>query len=82
MNAAGFDPREEGVELVMVYIAHQHRIDFDFVETGFERRIDPLHHLAKLILPGDGVKLACIEAVDADVDGRETRIAPLGHIAG
>lgn len=69
LDGAGFDPRQEGIKLVMVDVTHQHRIDFDLLEPGTERRVNSIHHLAEFILAGNGMKLAGIEAVHADVDG-------------
>ena len=69
LNGAGFDPGEEGVQLMVVDVAHQHRIDFDLLEPGAERRVDAVHHLAEFILAGNGVKLAGVETVHADVNG-------------
>ena len=35
----------------------------------------------EFILTGDSVKLTCIQAVDADVECGQTRVAPLVHVA-
>ena len=59
LDGTGFDPRQEGIELMMVHITHQHRIDFDFLEPGRECRVDAVHHLAELVLTGNGVKRGC-----------------------
>ena len=47
---------------------------------GGKGGIDALHHLAELVLAGDGMKLARIKAVYADVNRREARITPTGNI--
>ena len=80
LNAARFDPRQESVQLMVVHITHQHGIDFDLVETGGERGIDAVHHLLELILAGNGVELTGVQAIDADVDRRQPRIAPVRHV--
>lgn len=77
---AGFDPRQEGIELVMVHITHQHCVDFDLLEPGRKCRVDAVHDLLKFILAGNGVELTGIQAIDADVDRRQPRIAPVRHV--
>lgn len=66
---------------MMVYVAHQHGVDFHFFKTGIKGGINARHHLLKLVLPGNGVKLTGIEAVDADVERGQSGIAPGGGIA-
>ena len=66
---------------MMVYVAHQHGVDFHFFKTGIEGGVNPRHHLLKLILPGNGVKLTGIQAVDADVERGQSGIAPGCSIA-
>ena len=66
---------------MMVYIAHQHGVDFHFFKTGIEGGVNPRHHLLKLILPSNGVKLTGIETVNADVKCRQPGIAPCSNIA-
>ncbi len=65
----------------MVNVAHQHGIHLHALEAGVKRGVDARHDLMKLILPGDGVKLTGVEAVDADVDGGQPGITPLRHVA-
>lgn len=76
-----FDPGEKGAELLVVNVAHQHRVDLNLAETGAEGGVDAIHHLAELVLTGDGVKLTGIQAVDADVNRRQTGITPGGDVA-
>jgi hypothetical protein len=66
----------------MIYIAHQHSVHFDFGETSGKRSIDAVHHLAEFVLPGNRMKLAGIEAVNADIDGSKPGIAPQRNVAG
>ena len=68
-------------ELLVVNVAHQHRVDLNLAETGAEGGVDAVHHLAELVLTGDGVKLTGIQAVDADVNRRQTGITPGGDVA-
>lgn len=75
------DPVQKGVELVMIHITHQHGIDFDLLKTGLKCSIDPCHHLIEFILAGNGMKLAGVQTVDADVNASKSRIAPVRHIA-
>ncbi|MOA23497.1 hypothetical protein D3C78_1441210 [compost metagenome] len=70
LNAARFYPGQEGVQLMVIHIAHQYGVDFDFVEASRKSSVDAVHHLLEFILPGNGVKLACIKAIDADVNRR------------
>ena len=64
----------------MVNVAHQHGIDLHFFEASGKGGIDAVHHLTKLVLAGDGVKLTRIEAVHADVNCRQPGIAPAFNI--
>lgn len=66
---------------MVVYIAHQHRVDFDLLEPGRKCRVDAVHDLLKFILAGNGVELTGVRAIDADVDRRQPRIAPVRHVA-
>ena len=75
------DPRKEGVQLMMVYIAHQHGVDFHFFKTRIKGGVNACHHLLKLVLPGNGMKLTGIQAVDADVERGQSGIAPGSSIA-
>lgn len=75
------DPVQKGVELMMINITHQHGIDFDLLKTGLKCSIDPCHDLVEFILPGNGMKLASVKAINADVDASKSRIAPVRHIA-
>lgn len=75
------DPGEKGAELLVVNVAHQHRVDLDLAETGAEGGINAVHHLAELVLAGNGMKLAGIQAVDADVNRRQTSVTPGGDVA-
>ena len=75
------DPVQKGVELVMIDIAHQHGIDFDLLKPGFKCGINPRHHLVEFILTGNSIKLASVEAIDTDVNPRQSGIAPVRHVA-
>lgn len=66
---------------MVVYIAHQHRVDFDLLEPGRKCRVDAVHDLLKFITAGNGVELTGVRAIDADVDRRQPRIAPVRHVA-
>lgn len=72
---------EKGAELLVVNVAHQHRVDLNLAETGAEGGVDAVHHPAELVLTGDGVKLAGIRAVNADVNRRQTGVTPCGDVA-
>ena len=61
---------------MMVHVAHQHGVHFHFFKTGIKCGINTSHYLLKFVLSGNGVKLASIKAVDADVQRRESRFAP------
>ncbi|MGK3430163.1 hypothetical protein ACSLO7_31570, partial [Klebsiella pneumoniae] len=41
-----------------------------------EGGVNAVHHLAELILAGDGMELAGVEAINADVNRRQAGIAP------
>ena len=71
------DPGQKRIQLMIVESLEQHGIDLDRLEAGGQRRFDAIHHLRQLVLTGDLVKLARIQAVDADVEGGQTRIEPL-----
>lgn len=75
------DPVQKGVELVMINITHQHGIDFDLLKTGLKCSINPCHDLVEFILPGNSVKLAGVQTINADVDASKSSIAPVRHIA-
>ena len=69
LNATRLNPGQKRVQLMMIHIAHQNRIHLDLFKTGGKRRINTVHHFLKFILPGDGIKLASVQTVHADVDG-------------
>ncbi len=46
--------------------------DLHLVKTGLERGIDAGHHLMKFILAGNGLKLAGVQTVNADIQRGET----------
>ena len=81
LDTTGLDPREEGIELVMVNITHQHGIHLHLVKAGGEGGVNAVHHLVELILAGDGMELAGVEAINADVNRRQAGIAPAFDIA-
>lgn len=81
LDGTMLDPVQKGVELVMINITHQHGIDFDLLKTGLKCSIDSCHDLVEFILPGNGMKLASVQTVDADVDASKSSIAPVRHIA-
>ena len=80
LNGARLDPVEKGIELMMVHIAHQHGVDFNFCKTGIKRGIDARHHLLEFILPGNRVELTRIKAIDANVNAGQASLAPVGGI--
>lgn len=44
LDTTGLDPREEGIELVMVNITHQHGIHLHLVKAGGEGGVNAVHH--------------------------------------
>ena len=81
LNTTRLDPGEEGIKLVMINIAHQYGIHLHLVKARGEGGVNPVHHLVEFILAGDGMELAGVEAIDADVDRRQPGIAPAFDIA-
>ena len=81
LDTTGLDPGEEGIELVMVNITHQHGIHLYLVKAGGEGGVNAVHHLVELVLAGDGMELAGVEAINADVNRRQAGIAPAFDIA-
>ncbi|MNH14743.1 hypothetical protein D3C79_743400 [compost metagenome] len=81
LDRAVLYPVQKCAQLLMIDVTHQYRIDLDLAEPGGKRGIDAVHHLAELVLAGNGVKLTGIQAVDADVNRRQAGVAPLGDVA-
>jgi hypothetical protein len=71
------DPGQKLIQLLIVEPLEQHRIDLHRLEAGGQCRLYSLHHLRQLVLAGDLVKLAWIQAVDTDIEGIESGIEPL-----
>ncbi len=65
----------------MVHVAHQHGVNLHFFKARVEGGVNTCHHLAEFILACDRVKLAGVEAVDADINRRQPGLAPLRDIA-
>lgn len=65
---------------MMVNVAHQHGIDLHFFEASGKCGIDAVHHLTKFVLAGYSMKLTGVEAIHADVNRRQSGIAPAFNI--
>lgn len=65
----------------MVNITHQHGIHLYLVKAGGEGGVNAVHHLVELVTAGDGMELAGVEAINADVNRRQAGIAPAFDIA-
>ena len=71
LDTTGLDPGEEGIELVMVNITHQHGIHHYLVKAGGEGGVNAVHHLVELVLAGGGQSRqgAAMEGVVQGDDG-------------
>jgi hypothetical protein len=56
-------------------------LTFTLSKPAREGGVNAVHHLVEFILAGDGVELAGVEAIDADVNRRQPGIAPAFDIA-
>lgn len=64
----------------MVNITHQHGIHLYLVKAGGEAASMP-SITVELVTAGDGMELAGVEAINADVNRRQAGIAPAFDIA-
>ncbi len=66
----------------MVNITHQHGIHLYLVKAGGEGGVNAVHHTGGTCpAAGDGMELAGVEAINADVNRRQAGIAPAFDIA-
>ena len=80
LDRAVFDPVQKCRQMDVINILHQYHIHFHLLKTGLKRGIDTTHHLHEFILPGDSVKLARVETVNADIHGAQPGSTPVTDI--
>ncbi|MNH20448.1 hypothetical protein D3C79_802190 [compost metagenome] len=80
LNRAVLNPVKERLQAMMIDPAHQNGIDLDLVKPRRKGGVNAVHDLPELVLAGYGVKLVGVQAIHADVNGRQPSGPPTRHI--